>query len=721
MISKWLFSGAFLFELSSWASVFADLPFGQALALYLFAHGLGSALLCVGVWLLLPRRYKFPLPWSPLFLFSLAFFVPLIGAVGVAAAVFPALYLPRQRGEQAWQAMGVPELPFRPKEKRLDMMFSDGGLQDVLRHAPDPNQRLTAIFATRRMPGKEAIPILKLALRDPADDVRLLAYSMLDQKESRINQRIEAALGRLAGATPARRGALHGTLARWYWELAYLGLAQGSVLEHILEQAREHTDQALRGAPSADLHLLAGRIALEQGRLEDAYGKRHYPIPDNVLHIEEHFLETAWSSPNPQTRQGSSETEKALRDLHRFFHYPETPDVEEGDALLDLLAEGRIGREDFLHSKASWEAITAGYERYCTDPSFVNYFWTLRSMQAPVFMLAEAARRMPRARMLHSISTGYAGLLGCILQRRWGCRYLLSEHGIYTKERKIDLAQANWIAENPDEQLSTGLDAEVSYIRRLWIRFFERVGLLTYRAANPIVALYEGNRQRQVLDGAEPRRTRVIPNGIDLDAWAGALERRPPGIPPVVGLVGRVVPIKDVKTFIRAMRGVVSAMPEAEGWIVGPEEEDPDYASECRSLVASLGLQDKVKFLGFRRIGEVLPQLGLMVLTSISEAQPLVILEAWAAGAPVVSSDVGSCRELIEGADAEDRALGRAGEVVAIADPQATSRAILALLRNPQRWQAAQAVGLQRVERYYTEALMLGRYRGLYREATEIA
>ncbi|MGZ0843230.1 HEAT repeat domain-containing protein, partial [Klebsiella pneumoniae subsp. pneumoniae] len=72
----------------------------------------------------------------------------------------------------------------------------------VLRHAPDPNQRLTAIFATRRMPGKEAIPILKLALRDPADDVRLLAYSMLDQKESRINQRIEAALGRLAGATP---------------------------------------------------------------------------------------------------------------------------------------------------------------------------------------------------------------------------------------------------------------------------------------------------------------------------------------------------------------------------------------------------------------------------------------------------------------------------------------------------------------------------------------
>lgn len=323
--------------------------------------------------------------------------------------------------------------------------------------------------------------------------------------------------------------------------------------------------------------------------------------------------------------------------------------------------------------------------------------------------------------MLHSISTGYAGLLGSVLQRRWGCHYLLSEHGIYTKERKIDLVQAAWIAENPDERLKTGLDAEVGYIRRLWIRFFERIGLVTYRSAHTIISLYEGNRQRQIQDGADPARTRVIPNGIALDTWNEALLSRPEGIPPVAGLVGRVVPIKDVKTFIRAMRGVVSAMPEAEGWIVGPEEEDPDYAAECRSLVASLGLQDKVRFLGFRQVREVLPQLGVMVLTSISEAQPLVVLEAWAAGTPVVTSDVGSCRELVEGSGPEDRDLGLAGEVVAIADPQATARAILGLLRDPQRWRQAQAVGLQRVHRYYTEELMLARYRGLYREGMESA
>ncbi|WP_286978328.1 GT4 family glycosyltransferase PelF [Pseudomonas sp.] len=453
------------------------------------------------------------------------------------------------------------------------------------------------------------------------------------------------------------------------------------------------------------------------GGQKSAYPKRQYAIPPNVVHIEEHFLESSWTAGRAVMSAKREGPRDEINALHEFFHHPGTPLPEDGARVLDILAAGSVTLDDVLHSRASWEAVTDGYTHHCSDPSFVNYFWTVRTMQAPLMMLCEAAMRMPRARALHSISTGYAGLLGSILQARWNCAYLLSEHGIYTKERKIDLAQANWISESPDEALKTGINSDVNYVRRLWIRFFERIGLLAYRSANPITALYDGNRQRQVADGADFARTLVIPNGIAMDVWASSIEQRPAGIPLTVGLVGRVVPIKDVKTFIRAMRGVISAIPEAEGWIVGPEEEDPDYASECHSLVVSLGLQDKVKFLGYQNIRELLPNLGMMVLTSISEAQPLVILEAWAAGTPVVSSDVGSCRELIEGAAGEDRALGSAGEVVAIADPQATSQAIVGLLSDSQRWHTAQAVGLKRVNTYYTETLMLQRYRNLYLEA----
>lgn len=271
MISKWLFSGAFLFETSSWAAFIAGLPIGQACFLYVTTHGLASALLSGGVWLLLPKRYKYPLPWSLLFIFSLSFFVPLLGALGVAAAVFPALFLPRRRNEQVWQAQGVPELPFRPLERKQELMFSDGGLQDVLRHAPDPETRITALFATRRMPGRDSIPILKMALRDPSDDVRLLAYSMLDQRESQVNQRIEAGLASLASTEGTQKAAAHGNLANWFWELAYLGLAQGSVLEHVLLQAAEHIDAALAIEASGERYLLAGRIALERGLLDTAY------------------------------------------------------------------------------------------------------------------------------------------------------------------------------------------------------------------------------------------------------------------------------------------------------------------------------------------------------------------------------------------------------------------------------------------------------------------
>ncbi len=270
MISKWLFSGAALLEIGSWASAVSDLPVHQAALLYASAHGLGSAMLAAGIWLLLPRRYRYPFPWSPLFIFSVSFFIPLIGMIGVALALFPALYLPRKRKVQPWEATAVPELPFKPRERKQELMFSDGGLQDVLRHARDPDQRLTAIFATRRMRSKEAIPILKLALRDPSDDVRLLAYSMLDQRESRINQRIEHALASMDSASTDRKIALHGELARWYWELAYVGLAQGSVLDHVLQQAWSHVTAALLGNPGGELHLLAGRIAMEQGNLDEA-------------------------------------------------------------------------------------------------------------------------------------------------------------------------------------------------------------------------------------------------------------------------------------------------------------------------------------------------------------------------------------------------------------------------------------------------------------------
>ncbi|MEJ2654712.1 MAG: GT4 family glycosyltransferase PelF, partial [Acidihalobacter sp.] len=443
------------------------------------------------------------------------------------------------------------------------------------------------------------------------------------------------------------------------------------------------------------------------------YGGIQYQLPDNLV-----ALETLYLFDQPERRPVKPPRLPAdTPDLYARLH----ASLRAGNAqVLDFGAHLESGdplnEEAFLYGEPAWRYITAAYEGGATEPSFVDYFWTVRNLHRPIWALARATGRLPRARLFLSPSTGYAGLLGVLGAQAQQRPFVLMEHGIYTKERKIDLAQAEWI-QDTRETLGTAIDEEASYIRRLWIHFFEGLGRLAYASASPIVSLYEGNRQRQLADGAAQDRTQVVPNGIDLPRFSALRESRPAGVPPVVGLIGRVVPIKDIKTFIRAMHSVCTQHPQAEGWIVGPEDEDAEYVHECRDLVENLGLAERVRFLGFRRVDEILPQLGVLVLTSISEALPLVVLEGFAAGVPAVTTDVGSCSELIEGSNEADRAIGVAGELVPIASPEDTARAILRLLDNPVRWEATQRAGIERVERFYTQTDMFQAYRDIYETA----
>lgn len=457
------------------------------------------------------------------------------------------------------------------------------------------------------------------------------------------------------------------------------------------------------------------------GSRRDDYTTFKYELPANVVHFEEHFLyDDITSTERPPPRQGNEEAFRLASQLHEKFA-PGCPRHEALDAFKEvahaMLPGGKLNLDDFLHSERSWEIICDRYRRFCTDPSFVDYFWTVRIMHTPLWMLANVAQNLIPVRALHAVSTGYAGFLGALLHQTRGTPLILSEHGIYTKERKIDLFKSEWIRDN--RNVFQRDPTELSYFRQMWIRLFEWLGRFCYDSADPIIALYEANRLRQVADGALPERTFNIPNGISLARFSPLRDLRPATPPPVLCLIGRVVPIKDIKTFIRAMRRVVNYLPEAEGWIAGPEDEDKSYAEECHNLVRSLGLQEHVRFLGFQKVDDLMPKIGLTILSSISEALPLVILEGYAAGVPTISTDVGSCRQLIEGLTPEDQALGHSGAVVNIADPQSLADAALALLGNHEAWHAASQAGIARVERYYTDEMMFGHYRKVYEKAMQ--
>ena len=252
----------------------------------------------------------------------------------------------------------------------------------------------------------------------------------------------------------------------------------------------------------------------------------------------------------------------------------------------------------------------------------------------------------------------------------------------------------------------------------MWIRFFEGIGLFCYDRADPILSLYKGAQKAQIAYGAREERCRVVPNGVDTQRLSEAYAKRSEKVPHVVTLIGRVVAIKDIKTFIRAIRIAVYEIPDLEGWIVGPMDEDPDYAAECMQIVQNLDLQKHIKFLGFQNITDVLPKSGLLTLTSISEGMPLVVLEGFAAGLPCVTTDVGSCRELAEGAlNDEDIAIGKAGEVVQIADAAALAKAYTTLLSDETLWKRYQQNGLKRVNTFYRQEQFLQTYHDIYEEA----
>ena len=324
-----------------------------------------------------------------------------------------------------------------------------------------------------------------------------------------------------------------------------------------------------------------------------------------------------------------------MRAMHESFCAPGGCPAHLFAANADHLLAGRLGEGQFQGSREAWDMITAYYKDRNADSSFLDYFWTIRSMHEPIWSLARIARGLIPARCYHSVSTGYAGFLGALLSQAKKRPYVLTEHGLYTKERKIDLLQSAWIEGGGASSGAPGAEGpEGSYIRRLWIRFFEALGKSAYAAADPVISLYEGIRLQQIQDGAAAERAISIPNGIRLERFQAlhSLQAIPPR--PIFSLIGRVVPIKDIKTFMRAMRSVRARLPGAEGWVVGPGEEDPAYFAECQALAEALGLTDTVRFLGFRNVDEVLPQTAVLVLSSISEALPLTLLEGFAAGVP---------------------------------------------------------------------------------------
>ncbi len=447
--------------------------------------------------------------------------------------------------------------------------------------------------------------------------------------------------------------------------------------------------------------------------------KYKYTLPSNIIAIEEVYLHEPAVTPG----RGEANDEKvaAVVDCIRRLVLERNPAAEAQTVLLLSQTLQALARKceftTFWKHPLLWSLMTEIYETLAPEESFLDFYYAVMALCEPVWKLVAGCDRIPPARMYHSLCTGYAGFAAGLASSNYGSAFLLSEHGIYVRERIADLHKARWIADPPIVRPS--MFRNPSMLRRLWIEFFQVLGRFAYQTSNYVTSLFEKNARSQIEFGAEAKRIEIIPNGINpADFYQLRGKRRAKRQTNTkrmnVGFLGRIVQIKDVKTLLKSARLVVDALPSAQFLLAGPMDEEVDYAEECQALTKHLGLEDNVQFLGSQKIQEFLLELDVMLLTSVSEGLPFVILESFAAGIPVISTDVGACRELIEGRPDENPSLGPAGFVVPVGDAEMLGDAMIRILNDPKIGDQMGESGRLRAEQYYSNTTVVSRYRQLY-------
>jgi len=237
---------------------------------------------------------------------------------------------------------------------------------------------------------------------------------------------------------------------------------------------------------------------------------------------------------------------------------------------------------------------------------------------------------------------------------------------------------------------------------------------LLARLSDRIVTVSEGQRRELAGYGIAPlEKITVVPLGFELEdllaceSHRGEL-RRELGLAAedkLIGIVARLVPITNHRLFLQAAQVVAEAMPQARFLVVG----DGELRGELKAYAHGLGMDGRVLFTGWRRdLPRLYADLDVVALTSINEGTPVSLIEAMAAGVPVVATAVGGVPDVV--ADGETGYLVKAGDVKGMAE------AIIELLKSPEKAREMGSAGREAVYPKFTVQTLIANVEGLYAE-----
>jgi glycosyltransferase involved in cell wall biosynthesis len=442
-------------------------------------------------------------------------------------------------------------------------------------------------------------------------------------------------------------------------------------------------DQLVTGMPDLDFDVIA------------VTGTGREPLVWDVpAHVGRVVSVPMWG-PAPQGAAPRGRRRNRLAaDYERFVTALLDPHAEDGfgPALYRLAraaADGGLG--PFLRGDRAIAVLTSVWNRPGLPVREARP--TLHDAVTATALLEHALRPLaapyPEQGVAHAVSGGLAVLPGLAALERHGVPLLLTEHGVYLRERYLGYRTGpyRWP------------------VKALLLGFFRLLAEETYRRAALITPGNRYNRLWEERGGAAPESIRTVYNGVDPAAFPPA---GPEPAQPVLSWAGRVDPIKDLETLIRAFALVRAELPDARLRLFGGTPRGGEaYRERCEALAAELGHGDAVTFEGrVEDIKDAYAAGNVVMLSSISEGFPFTLIEAMSCGRATVSTDVGGVRE----------AVGDTGLVVPPRDPAAMAAAALELLRDAERRRAMGEAARLRVIEQFTLRRTIDTFRSIYLE-----
>ncbi|MFJ7825498.1 GT4 family glycosyltransferase PelF [Psychrobacillus sp. NPDC096623] len=419
-------------------------------------------------------------------------------------------------------------------------------------------------------------------------------------------------------------------------------------------------------------------------------GQFRYELPPNLIEVKEVFLdEYMYEDKRWGKRYNLSAAEKGC--LAALINGQKTLNW---GALFDLIRSEKFRNVgDFLTSTDYFDLVEELGKNTYSEVPFTELFWTLSSMILPLFLTIR--HNIPEADVYHSVSTGYAGVIASLAKHLYNKPVILTEHGIYSREREEEIIKADWLK---------------GYFKDLWINYFYTLSSSIYESADQVITLFNRNKEIEIELGCKAEKIRIIPNGVDIESFNNVVAEKDDEIIRI-GAVIRVVPIKDIKTMIQSFALVKQQVPNSVLYIMGPSEEDKIYDEECKQMVKSLGVEDVI-FTGMVQVKDYIVEMDVMILTSISEGQPLAILEGLASAKPFVCTNVGGCKELIYGGP--DDTYGAAGFVASVMNYEEIAGYVIKLCQDRKLRETYGKNGFERVKNEYKRSEFIANYREIY-------